>query len=65
MDLLVETLELESLSGLRRLVADLRGNMVGDSGERELARAVGVWLLEERSEEKTGPIGSNTFLCNL
>ena len=30
-----------------RLVADLRGNLVGDHGERELARAVGAWALAE------------------
>lgn len=37
---------LASSECLARLVADLRGNLVGDSGEREIARAVGELPLE-------------------
>jgi len=39
-----------SLGKLCRLVADLRGNLVGDHGERELARAVGDLSKLERLE---------------
>lgn len=37
-----------------RLVADLRGNLVGDNGERELARAVGELPKLERLELRLG-----------
>ena len=37
-----------------RLVADLRGNLVGDNGERELARAVGELPKLERLDLRLG-----------
>lgn len=42
--LLIERVKCNGIDVIR-LVADLRGNLVGDHGERELARAVGVQIL--------------------